>query len=70
MLENFNGFTIETTATRRQTKVIVRQGDNVICWLDQWGKRIERHIIPEYRDQFREFLRQWRDVNGHKAPFI
>lgn len=71
MTEEFGGFTIETTkVSRRETKHTVRQGENVICWLEQRGSRIEqRHIIPEYRDQFREFLRQWRTVNGNKFPF-
>lgn len=71
MVENFGEFTIETTPiSRRQgTKYTVRQGDDVICWLKQQGSRIERHIIPEYRNQFRDFLRQWRATNGHKFPF-
>ena len=71
MTENFGEFTIETSSiSRHEVKIVVRLGENVICWMEQRGSRIEqRHIVPEYRDQFREFLRQWRTANGNKFPF-
>ena len=69
-METLGEFVVETTPiSRRQSKVIVRQGEATICWLDCWGKRVERHIVPEYRNQFKNFLRQWRTVNGNKFPF-
>lgn len=70
MTENFGEFIIKTTRiSRHEVKTIVCLDGNPLCWIKQRGKGIERHIIPEYRNQFREFLRQWRAVNGNKFPF-
>lgn len=71
MIETFGEFTIETEkVSRRETKYIVRQKEHVICWIEQRDNKIEqRRIIPEYRNQFRNFLNQWKLTNGNKFPF-
>lgn len=71
MVDTFGEYTIETTKnSRKQTTYTVSKGEVVICRLEQRGSgQVERHIVPEQRDQFRKFLRQWRNTNGYQHPF-
>ena len=71
MTESFGEFIIETTpVSKRQSKVTVYHQGATICWMECWGKRVERHIVPAHRNQFRDFLQQWKAANGNKFPFV